>query len=419
MLSSDVDLPEWAEPLFEAHRYKSLWGGRGAAKSWTVATSLLILAMQQPLRILCARELQNSIKDSVHRLLADRIQQFDWPYDTTRDEIRGANGSLFLFEGIRHNVAKIKSTEGIDICWVEEAQAISEESWQTLIPTIRKPSSEIWLTWNTSDEEAPTYKRFVAKPPPGSWTRRVGWHENPWISPELIKEKDYLYSVDPVAAAHVWGGEPLRFTSAQVLRGRYVVEPFEPKPEWNGPYFGADWGFAADPTTLIRCWVHERTLYVEHEAYGVGVDLDDTPELFDHVPEGRKHTVRADNSRPETISHMHRHGYRNIIGCTKWPGSVEDGVEHLRSYEKIVIHPRCTHAAEEARLWSYKTDKLTGDVLPVLVDKHDHCWDATRYALELIIQAGRPNRPKEPEKKKRDVWAKAFQGGSGETWKRT
>lgn len=398
-------LPAWAEPLFGPMRYKSLWGGRGAAKSWTVSSALLIKAMQRPLRILCARELQNSIKDSVHRLLSDRIAAFAMPFEVLRDEIRHPNGSLFLFEGIKHNVNKIKSMEGVDIVWVEEAQSVSEDSWQVLIPTIRKPSSEIWLTWNTLDEKDPTYRRFVTDPPPDCWARRVNWDENPWITPELIKEKDYLYRTDAEAAAHVWGGEPRRMSDAQVLRGRYVVESFEPGKDWSGPYYGADWGFSVDPTALVRCWAHGRTLYIEHEAWGVGVDLDDTPALFDKVPESRKHAIRADSSRPETISHMRRHGFPRIMGVVKGKGSVEDGVEHLRSYERIVIHPRCEHAAEEARLWSYKVDHLTGDVMPVLVDKHDHCWDATRYALEPIIRAGKPKAKGAPVKPKRPDYA--------------
>jgi phage terminase large subunit len=125
---------------------------------------------------------------------------------------------------------------------------------------------------------------------------------------------------------------------------------------------------------------------VEHEAYGVGVDINDTPQLFDSVPNARDYTTRADSARPETISHMKKHGYPRMEAATKGPGSVKDGVAHLRGYKRIVIHPRCKHAAEEARLWSYKRDKLTGVVLPILIDRHDHCWDASRYALEPLIK---------------------------------
>ncbi len=401
-----ADFPAKLGFLFKPARYKVAYGGRGGAKSWGFARALLILAAQKRMRVLCARELQISIQDSVHKLLAEQVEALGLSalYGVQQATIRGANGSEFIFSGLKSNITKIKSMEGVDVVWVEEAQTVSDDSWSVLIPTIRKDGSEIWVSFNPDQDDDPTYKRFVVNPPPGTAAVEVGWQDNPWLPEALRAEKDYLYRVDPEAAAHVWGGKTRRVTMAQVLRGRYVVESFEPGKDWNGPYYGADWGFSVDPTALVRLWINGRTLYVEHEAWGVGVDLDDTPALFDKVPEARKHTIRADSSRPETISHMRRHGYTRIIGVEKGKGSVEDGVEHLRSYERIVIHPRCAHAAEEARLWSYKTDKLSGDVLPVLLDKHDHCWDAARYALAPIIRAGKPRKKPPAEKKKREAY---------------
>ncbi len=405
MTTLRADFPEKLAFLFEKARYKVAHGGRGGAKSWGFARALLIQAAQRRMRVLCARELQISIHDSVHKLLAEQVESLGLSprYEVQQSVIKGVNGSEFIFSGLRSNATKIKSMEGVDICWVEEAQTVSAESWDILVPTIRKEGSEIWVSFNPDQDDDPTYARFVKDPPPGAVVVPIGWADNPWFPETLREEKDYLYRVDPEAAAHVWGGQTRRNSIAQVLRGRYVVESFAPGEGWNGPYYGADWGFATDPTALVKCWVHGRTLYVEHEAYGVGVDLDDTPALFDSVPGAREHMIRADNSRPETISHMRRHGYSRMLPAHKGPGSVEDGVEHLRSYERIVIHPRCTHAAEEARLWSYKVDKLTGDVLPVLLDKHNHTWDATRYALEPIIRAGKPGqRPPPPAKKRHD-----------------
>jgi phage terminase large subunit len=399
-----AEFPEKLEFLFRPARYKVAHGGRGGAKSWGYARALLILAAQRRIRVLCARELQASIQDSVHKLLSDQIEALGLQslYEIQQATIRSANGSEFIFSGIRSNVTKIKSMEGIDICWVEEAEKVSEGSWQVLIPTIRKPGSEIWVSFNPHEPSDPTYQRFVVHPPPGAIVVPIGWRDNPWLPDELRREKDYLYSVDPDAAEHVWGGAPRFNSEAAVLRGRWRVETFEPDPSWAGPYQGADWGFAVDPSVLIRCWVKPRAevngtiqgavLYVEHEAYEVGVEIDNTPALFDRIPNARLYVTRADSARPETISFMQRNGYRNLTAAEKGPGSVEDGVEHLRSYEAIVIHPRCRHAAEEARLWSYKVDKLTGDVLPVLVDAHNHCWDATRYALEPIIRAVHPVR---------------------------
>ena len=412
-----ADLPDWAEGLFRKARYKSIRGGRGSAKSWTVATALLAKGAMGRERILCAREFQVSIRDSVHKLLADRIAALGLGdfYTVTQNQILGMNGTEFMFAGLRHSINSIKSTEGVTIAWVEEAQVVSEESWSILIPTIRVDGSEIWLTWNPDLDSDPTHRRFVDGPPPDCMSVVVNWDHNPWFSQEMRDEKDHLYRVDPEAADHVWGGKTRRNSVAQVLRGRYVVESFTPEKDWHGPYQGADWGFSVDATALVRCWVYERTLYVEHEAYGIGIDLDDTPKLFDGVPKAREYVTRADSSRPETISHMRRHGYTRTIGAYKWQGSVEDGVEHLRSYERIVIHPRCTHAAEEARLWSYKVDKLSGDVKPELLDKHNHVWDAVRYALEPVIRAGKPLARKAPEPKRRHDYGGKKRDGKG--WK--
>jgi phage terminase large subunit len=399
MEPSSAQFPAWSEGLFLPKRIKSIRGGRGSGKSWTVARALLVQAAERKLRILCAREFQNSIQDSVHKLLAEQIDALGLSgfYDVLQTTIRGRNGSEFIFTGLRTNIQSIKSKEGIDRAWIEEAQTVSEQSWEMLIPTIRKEDSEIILTWNPDQEEDPTNQRFGANPPPNCWSVHVNWDANPFFPEVLRAEMEYLYANDPEAAAHVWGGQTRRNSVAQVLRGRYVVESFEPGKDWHGPYLGADWGFSVDPTTLVKVWVHERDLYIEHEAYGVGVDIEDTPALFDTVPRAREHTIRADSARPETISHMRRHGYPRMVGATKGKGSVEDGVEHIRSYRRVVIHPRCIHAAEEARLWSFKVDRLSGDVLPDLKPGNDHIFDGVKYALEPIIRAGKPGKKPAPK----------------------
>lgn len=385
-----AEFPEKLQFLFRPMRYKVAYGGRGGAKSWGFARALIIKGAERMLRILCARELQVSIADSVHQVLADQIYLLGLQryYEIQEQGIYGINGTEFLFAGIRNNVTKVKSTEGIDICWVEEAEKVSDDSWKVLIPTIRKIGSEIWVSFNPDQSTDPTYKRFVVNPPPDSEVVKIGYQDNPWFPEVLERERAYLASVDQDAYQHIWEGNTREQSDAQVLKNKFVVEPFLPGGAgWDGPYQGADWGFAIDPTTLIRCWVRGFKLYIEHEAYGVGVDIDKTPELFDKkVPKGRDYATRADNARPETISYMQRNGYARMVGVDKWKGSVEDGVARLRAFEQIVIHPRCKHTIEEARLWSYKTDRLTGDVLPELIDKHNHCWDAVRYAIEPIIR---------------------------------
>jgi len=381
--------------LFKPYRYKIVYGGRGGGKSWSIARCLLVIAQRYQRRILCAREYQKSISDSVHRLLADQIEAIGYSriFDIKKNMIRCTNtGSEFIFTGLHHNVSKIKSMEGVDLVWVEEAETVSKESWDILIPTIRKEGSEIWISFNPRYKTDSTHKKFIQDPPPDSFSIKIGWEHNRWLPKTLEKEKDHAYATDKEAADHVWGGETLELSKAQIFYDKCAIESFEPAEDWHGPYFGVDWGFAKDPAVMVKLWVTgdprdlERELWIEHEAYGVGVDNDELPTLFDSVPGGREHTSRADNARPETISHMNRHGYVNMVAAEKGQGSVADGIAHLRGYKRIVIHPRCTHAIDEARLYSWKLDKLSGDVLPVPVDRHNHVWDAVRYALEPIIK---------------------------------
>ena len=376
-------------PQLGGVRYRIAFGGRGSAKSWQFARALLVHGLSQPLRILCAREYQASIRDSVHRVLADQVTRLglDEFYAIQESAILGANGTEFLFKGLRRDIAQIKSTEGIDICWVEEAEAVSDTSWRTLIPTIRKDSSEIWVTFNPAMESDSTYQRFIVKTPERAIVRKVSYRDNPWFPSVLKQEADALLRADPEAYEHVWGGKPWARSDAQVLAGKWRVMDFVPDKNWQGPYFGADWGFAHDPTTLIKCWTFDNRLYIEHEAGGIQLDTDATVRAFDTVPDSRAYVIRADSARPETIAEMKKRGFRTEA-APKWSGSVQDGIQHLRSYTDIVIHPRCKRTIDEARLWRYKTDARTEEVLPHLVDGNDHAWDAIRYALSPLIKKG-------------------------------
>jgi phage terminase large subunit len=381
-----IDLPEPFEGLFLPARYKVYYGGRGAAKSWTIARALVLLAAARELRILCAREFQSSIADSVHRLLTDQIWDLGLQSKFTirQKSITSATGSEFIFKGLRKSIQEIKSTEGLDICWVEEAQSVSDDSWEVLIPTVRKEGSEIWISFNPADELDPTYKRFVTAPPPDALVRKVGWEDNPWFPDTLDKERRYLREIDLEAYDHIWGGNPKTLTEAVIFGKRTAVEAFE-TPLDARFFFGADWGFAADPTALIRSFIKDECLFVDYEAFGHGVEIDELPQLFDSVPGARKWPIKADAARPETISYMRRRGFQ-ISPADKWEGCVEDGISHLKGFRRIVIHERCKHMDQERRLYKYKVDAKTGDVLPIIVDKHNHGWDAIRYSLDGYIQ---------------------------------
>jgi phage terminase large subunit len=302
-----------------------------------------------------------------------------WFYTVTRESIRGANGTEFIFKGLRSNSQEIKSTEGVDICWVEEAMGVSSDSWEFLIPTIRKDGSEIWVTFNPSEEKDPVYQIFLVNGAADAFVRKVNYSENPHFPDTLRKEMEWTKARDYQAYLHIWEGEVKRHSNALVFGNYFKVEEFE-TPARARFYQGADWGFAADPSTLIRSFIDGKLLYIDREAWGVGVEIDKTPALFDTIDTARTWPIKADSARPETISYMRRQGFK-ISAAKKWQGSVEDGIEYLKSYD-IIIHPRCKHTIDEFNHYSYKIDRQTGDILPVIVDAWNHCIDALRYSQD-------------------------------------
>ena len=390
----EIETIEQFTPLFEPEhpqyhaRYKVFYGGRGGRKSWEVARACLLKALQSKTLVVCTREFQNSISDSVLRLLANQIELLGLSYffEIQKTTIIGKNGSEFIFKGLNGlTVDSIKSLEGADICWVEEGHSVSDHSWRVLIPTIRKPNSEIYITFNPDLPTDPVYVRFIAQSPDNCYVSKVNYLDNPDCPAVLIEEANYLKRVDYEAYAHVWLGEVRYHTEAQVFKGKYRVETFEVDESYNYPLNGADWGFSVDPTVSVRCYIKDRKLYIRNEAYKVGCEIDDTPALFEKIPGANQYVIRADSARPELVSYMKRAGFR-IESVEKWPGCVEDRIDFIRNFEAIIVHPDCTHTAEEMRLYSYKTDKRTGDVLPVLLDKHNHCIDAIGYALTPLIK---------------------------------
>lgn len=394
----NILLPNYAEKLFQPYRYKVLYGGRGGAKSETVGRILLIKGSHQRRRVLCSREFQNSIKDSVHKLLADIIEsnpELESHYTVTENRIVGKNGTEFIFKGVRHNTDSIKSMKGITDLWIEEGHTISQSSWDILIPTIREPGSEIYVTYNPKNEDDPVHDMFVINdPPPKSLVKKVSWRDNPWFSDELKMEKDHLFKVNPEKAMHVWEGDCMEISDAQILKGKYRCAYMDVKPrdhEWTGPFFGADWGYN-DPTVLVKMWIYkvpgsigQGTLYIQSEAYKEKVELNHIPDLFDTIDGSRLNKIKADNSRPETISHIRAAGF-DIESAAKWPGSVEDGIAFLKGFDEVVISPDCPETLIEAKKYSYKQNKITEKILDEPVDAFNHCIDACRYGLGKLIQ---------------------------------
>lgn len=397
MTTLQIQTPEWAEPLLQPARYKGAWGGRGSGKSHYFAEMLIEAHILDPnTSSVCVREIQKSLAQSVKRLLELKIHDLGVGdlFEIQEFVIKRRNGSgLILFQGMQnHTNDSIKSLEGFDRAWVEEAQSISQRSLDMLRPTIRKPGSELWFSWNPNAATDPIDQLLRGdNAPPGAVVVKVNWNDNPWFPEVLRKEMEFDRARDLDKFAHVWGGEYLTRSNARVFRN-WRVDEFEAPA--NAMFrFGADWGFATDPTVLIRCYVEGRTLYIDHEAYQVGCEIVDTPDLFLTVPEAEKWPIVADSSRPETISHMKRNGFPKIMGAVKGPRSVEEGVEFLKSHD-IVVHPRCQHVVDELTHYAYKTDPATNAVLPILEDKHNHLIDALRYALEGVRRIQQQKPPK-------------------------
>jgi phage terminase large subunit len=227
--ATQYEIPEAFAELFEPARYKVYYGGRGSGKSWNFARALLLQGIQRPLMIVCARETQTSIRDSVHRLLEDQIGEMGLQsdYRVEKSRIYGQNGTEFAFVGIKSNPDALKSMEGCDRLWVEEAHSVSADSWRKVIPTIRKDGSEIWVGFNPQLVEDETYQRFVVKPPPGAIVRKVSWRDNPWINQVLLDEMAHLRTVDPAQYEHVYEGHCIATITGAVYEREIAVAETE------------------------------------------------------------------------------------------------------------------------------------------------------------------------------------------------
>lgn len=391
----EISTPRWFLPFLEPAPFKGAHGGRSSGKSHQFAELLVEDHIRDPhLSSVCIREVQKSLKFSAKRLLESKIRRMgvEHYFDAKGGEIRDRRGDgIIIFQGMQdHTADSIKSLEGFKRAWVEEAQNLSARSLELLEPTIRADDAEIWFTWNPVNPEDAVDQFMRKNPPKGAVVAEVNYMDNPFLPQRSRDSAERMMKSDDEAYTHVWLGGYLRFSDAQVLRGKWRIDEFEPTPDWDGPYQGLDFGFSQDPTAGTRWWIHENRLFLEYEAGRTELELDDTADfLTREIPDFDKYITRADNARPESISYLKRNGLPMLRAVDKWPGSIEDGISFLRSFEEIVIHTRCKESQTEARLYSHKVNKA-GDVLPDIVDKHNHYIDSGRYALAPLIQNRRP-----------------------------
>lgn len=379
----NVTLLKQYKPFATEHwRYKAVYGGRGKGATWQIARILLLIASERPVRVLCTREYQNSINESVYYTLVNQIELMGLPsFHIKNTEILHENGSQFIFKGLRHNIDSIKSMEGIDYCWIAEADKVPQDSLDKLIPTIREAGSEIWLDWNTDSETDPVYRMFVENKPDNCLLMFQTYKDNPYFPAVLQTEMEYCKATDFDKYRWVWEGNIREVSDACIFKGKYRVDDFT-TPSDAEFYHGVDWGFANDPLAVIRSFSKEDVLYIDMEAGGVGVDIDITAQVFDEIPTMRTWASYADNARPELVKHMKTHGFPHIRSCKKGKGSIEDGIAKIRSFREVVIHPRCKNTIEEFKLYKYKTNATTGDIMPIPEDKNNHYIDGLRYSLE-------------------------------------
>ena len=388
-----IETPAVFEPLLRPARYRACYGGRGSGKSHFFAELVIEESIKRKVDVVCLREVQKSLRFSVKKLIETKIQQMGVGqyFDIQREEIRSVHGGIIIFQGMQdHTSDSIKSLEGFGIAWFEEAQSASQRSLDLLRPTIRAPGSEIWFSWNPNLDTDPVDVLLRGdNPPPNACVVKANYNDNPWFPEELRKEMEYDQKRDPDKYAHIWLGEYQRNSEARVFKN-WKIQEFE-RPQGTVYRFGADWGFSIDPSVLIRCDIEGNTLYVDYEAYMVGCEIVNLPTLFLSVPESEHWPIIADSARPETISHMRKNGFPKILSAVKGARSLEEGVEFLKSFD-IIVHPRCVHLIDELTLYSYKTDPLTGLVIPQLADKNNHCIDALRYACEGARRAVKVKR---------------------------
>ena len=385
MSTLQVRLPSKLEPVFTPKyvRYRCAYGGRGSGKTMSFAQMAILRAYAEKKRILCAREIMNSIKESVHAELCHAVEMLGLSafFDCGKTYINClTSGSEIFYTGLYRNLDSVKGIGQVDICWVDEAENASEQSWLKLVPSIRANNSEIWASWNPERLDSATRKRFIVSPPESIAIAEINWRDNPWFPAVLEAERVTLQSRDHDAYMHVWEGQCITRSDAQVMAGRWEVKEFDDSG-MGTPLFGADWGFSQDPTAVIKCYAHNQALWVSHEAFGKGVDLIDLPAMFEQIPDIRQHRIYCDSARPETISHMRGAGF-DCVAADKWSGSVKDGISHLRgAYDKIYIHTRCVNLISEMGNYCYRVDRHTDLPTDVIVDAHNHGIDALRYAV--------------------------------------
>ena len=391
---SGTDLPDWTEPLFTPARYKILYGGRGGAKSWSIAKVLLIIGRQRQLRILCAREFQKSIRESVHQLLTDQIVEMGMEdhYDVLETEIRGKNGTTITYTGLaQHTVSSIKSFEGVDVVWIEEAHAVSKKSWNVLIPTIRKGGSEIWISFNPLLDTDDTYVRFVVNTPPNAILIEVNYDDNPWFSEELEAERLHCLATQPKDEyENIWLGKCRTAVEGAIFagevenmvrEGRVTRVPYDPTLKVH-LVFDLGWNDAMSISFCQRVRSDLRVIdYIE--------DSHRTLDSYAAEVKGKKYNLGKaflphDGYHKDFKTGRSAEEILKKFGFTVRPvpkESVESGIKAARMMlnQMVIDKEKCARLIECAKRYRRAVPTSTGEPGAPLHDEFSHGGDNLRY----------------------------------------
>lgn len=406
-MSKQIEISSVISPSFYAV-HRAIWdekkteiwlkGGRGSTKSSFAAIQIILGIMRDPLaNAICLRKVGDTIRTSLYTTLlwAINVLAVEHLFDATVSPATltyRPTGQKMYMRGL-DDPAKLKSIKSqfgyFKYLWFEEGSEFSGmDEIRSVEQSVLRGGEKFveFITYNPPND-------------PAAWVNKESLIEYPqrlvhfstyltvpieWLGTKFLDLAERLRLQDPLKYAHEYMGEAVGRAEQIIFHGKWQEIEFE-TPSDARFYHGADWGFANDPTVLIRCFIKEDCLYIDQESFGHGVEIDETPALFDKIPTARKWPIKADCSRPETISYIKRTGF-NIAPADKWTGSVEDGIAYLKGFKKIYIHPRCKNTIKEFTLYSYKVDRQTQDILPVIVDAFNHGIDSVRYALDGMIK---------------------------------
>ena len=362
-------------------------GGRGGAKSQSLAAIGLLESFIDDGVILCCREIQKSIADSLYATIVSAIDKYGMGayFKILQNEITNLQtGAKFIFAGLKSNITSVKSIDKLRVVLTDEAENISDQSWSYLRPTPRYGQVRFYVVFNPRFEADATWQLFVTQKDDRTLHVTINWQDNPWFPESLNNQRLRDLRGDPGRYAWIWEGKFLQISDNSILAKKLKVRDFVVTEGFGTPMIGVDWGFSVDPTAAIECYVHDDRLWIRNACAKVGLELDDTADwLINHIPVIKTHTSRADCARPETISKVKK-DIPLIKPCVKWNGCVEDGVVVLQSFKEIVIHPDAECCFAELASYSYKTDDHNEPTTDI-EDKNNHYADALRYAIEPIV----------------------------------